>query len=59
MFKSRKNIKINRLKKPQYGNLGLYNLNQLRYELVYLRFLKKIFRQKHIRRKLRFKKAKF
>lgn len=59
MFKKRINVLT--YKKPNLlcGNVGLYNLNLLRYELVYLRFLKKIFRQRHIKRKVTFKKCKF
>lgn len=59
IFKKRnKNIIIKKKKLP-YGTLGLINLKKLRYELVYLRFLKKFLRQRHIRRKVSFFKKKF
>lgn len=59
MFKKRKKNKIIKNIKIHYGNWGLYTLKNFRYELIYLRFLKKIFRQKHIRRKIFFLKKKY
>lgn len=59
MFKKRsvKNPKnINTLK---YGSVGLQTLNQIRYELIYLRVLKKLFKQKHLRGKVNFYRYKF
>lgn len=59
LFKRRGKKKLSKKLLIPYGNLGLYNLKQTRYELVYLRFLKKVFRQRHIRRKVSFLKKKF
>ena len=48
-----KNINILR------GNCSLYTLKKCRYELIYLRFIKKYLKQKHIRRKMSFRKRKY
>ena len=59
MFKKR-TYKLNKnLKRPVIGNISFYTLKRVRYELVYLRVLKKHIRQKHIRKKIRFFKNKF
>lgn len=59
MFKKRFNYNTKHVKKLPFGNIGLYTLNLIRYELVYLRLLKKIFRQRHIKGKVSFRKAKY
>ena len=59
MFKNR-SYKISKiLKNLTIGNVGLYTISRIRYELVYLRVLKKCIRQKFIRRRIRFFKCKF
>ena len=59
MFKSRKIKNYSKKKNLRYGTAGLQILKQIRYELVYLRALKKTFKQKHIRGRIIFFKAKF
>ena len=59
LFKSRKNKYTKKQSAIIFGSLGLYNIVKFRYELVYLRFLKKFLRQKHIRKKVAFSKKKF
>lgn len=50
---------LNRKKCLKVGSAGLQIINNTRYELVYLRVLKKKLKQKHIRGKIKFFKAKF
>lgn len=59
IFKKRYNKSFFKKKKIKYGKLGLEVLKSIRYEFVYLRFLKKLFKQKHMRRKMSFKRSKF
>ena len=59
IFKKRIHKVNKKLKKLKIGTIGLYTLKKVRYELVYLRFLKKCIRQKFIRKKIRFFKNKF
>lgn len=60
LFKNRSNnLFLNREKYLKVGTSGLQTINNARYELVYLRVLKKKLKQKHIRGKIKFFKAKF
>lgn len=59
MFKKRNYRGVKTLKTLTIGNVGLYTISRVRYELVYLRVLKRCIRQKFIRRKIRFFKCKF
>lgn len=38
---------------------GIYTINQIRFEFVYLRTFRKIFRKKYLKKKAHFKKFKF
>lgn len=44
-----------------YGNFstGIYNVNQLRFEFIYLKVFKKIFRKKIFKRKTKYRYARF
>lgn len=59
IFKKRYNKSFSIKKKIKCGSIGLEVLKSIRYELVYLRFLKKLFKQRHMRRKMNFKRSKF
>ena len=59
MFKKRYNRQFYTNKKLKLGSTGFKLLKSIRYELVYFRLIKKIFKQKHIRRKIKFYKAKY
>ena len=58
IFKRRvyKNVK---LYKPLQFNAGIYTTNQIRFEFVYLRSIKKLFRKKYKKRKNSYLKTKF
>ncbi len=38
---------------------GIYNLNQIRFEFIYLRVFKKLFRKKYFKKNSHYKIAKF
>ena len=59
IFKKRLFKKHFRVEKLRIGTAGLISLCKQRFELVYLRFLKKLLRRKHIRRKMFFRRRKF
>lgn len=59
IFKKRQQKKIIFLEKLKRGRSGLVSLKKQRFELVYLRFLKKVLRRQHIRRKMFFQRRKF
>ena len=59
IFKKRifqKKIKIEKLRA---GTIGLISLKKQRFELIYLRFIKKLLRKRHIRRKMLFRRRKY
>ncbi len=58
IFKSRKKYKINIYKKLKF-NYGVYSLNQFRFELVYFRVLKKLFRKKYFKRDISYLTKKY
>jgi ribosomal protein L16/L10AE len=45
--------------KPILKNCGIYTINQIRFEFVYLRTIKKVIRKKYIKRKNKYFKTKF
>jgi ribosomal protein L16/L10AE len=59
IYKKRNYKDKKKLNRINYGTIGYYTLSRVRYELVYLRVLKRILKQKHIRRKVNFRKKKF
>lgn len=59
MFKRRKIYHWYKLIFLKIGQSGLISLKKQRFELIYLRFFKKILRRKHIRRGSFFRKRKF
>lgn len=59
IFKKRfftKKVKPEQLK---LGTLGFFSLKQQRFELIYLRFMKKIIKRMHTKRKMHFKRRKY
>ena len=59
MFKKRIIKKIYRPINLKIGTSGLISLKRQRFELVYLKFLKKILRRRHIKRRMFFRRRKF
>lgn len=59
IFKKRYFQKKIKLEKLRTGTVGLVSLKKQRFELVYLRFLKKLIRRQHIRRKMLFRRRKY
>lgn len=58
LFKKRYETTIRHLTKLKIGKTGLVSLHAQRFELVYLRFLKKIIKRRHMRRKMFFRRRK-
>ena len=52
LFKKRTILTIKRKEILRVGTVGLFSLKKQRFELIYLRFLKKALRRKHIKRKI-------
>lgn len=59
IFKKRTKKQIIRLIRHKVGSLALISLKQQRFELIYLRFLKKLLRKRHIRRRMLFRRRKY
>lgn len=59
MFKRRVNCNVYRPYKLRMGTSGLFSLKLQRFELVYLRTLKKIIRRRYTKRRMRFRPCKF
>jgi hypothetical protein len=57
MFKRRLSQKLKLRKKPDI--LGLYLFHRLKFEFVYLRTIKKLFRHRYIKVKMKFYKPKY
>jgi len=58
IFKRRKKKIINSYSKPNLHS-GLYTLNLFRFEFIYLKFFKKIFRKKYLKKKPMYNISKF
>ena len=58
IFKRRKNYKFKKLNKL-YSYNGLFSTNSFRFEMVYLKVIKKLFRKKYIKKKVNYIKTKY
>lgn len=58
IFKRRKNYNI-QTQRSEYFNCGIYTINPMRFEFIYLKVIKKLFRKKYIKKKTNYLKTKF
>jgi len=59
MFKDRKKTHLIRNIFLRIGRSGLISLKRQRFELIYLRFIKRLLRRKYMRRKIIFIRRKY
>jgi len=59
ILKKRRGKKIFQLEFFKCGTSSLVSLTKQRFELIYLRFIKKLLRRNHIKRKMFFRRRKF